>query len=106
MSRPSGFLIAALLLNGVTLAWAGSDDLPSGPVQGKVRTACTECHDAHIIVQQRLSKGTWIKEVDKMIKWGTVIEAGDRDAFIDYLSTNFPVDKPAYLADRTVAKKK
>jgi hypothetical protein len=73
---------------------AQSADLPPGPVQAKVRTACLECHDANIIVQQRLSKPAWTKEVDKMIKWGALVDAADRDAFIDYLSTNFPPDKP------------
>src|ERR1700674_987006 len=35
---------------------AQSPGLPPGPAQAKVRTACLECHDADIIVQQRLSK--------------------------------------------------
>jgi len=74
--------------------WAQSPDLPPGPVRAKVVTACLECHESRIILQQRLSKATWAKEVDKMIKWGAVVDAADRDAFIDYLSTNFPPDKP------------
>ena len=32
-----------------------------------ILTACLECHDAAVIVQQRLSKAAWTKEVDKMI---------------------------------------
>lgn len=69
-------------------------DLPRGPMQAKATTACTECHEARIILQQRLSKAAWTKEVDKMTKWGAVVDAGDRDALIDYLSTNFSPDKP------------
>ena len=80
---------------------AGSvPELPSGPMQAKATTACTECHDARIIVQQRLSKAAWTKEVDKMTKWGALVDPTDRDAFIDYLSANFGVDKPAYVAER------
>ena len=45
-------------------------ELPEGSVKDKAVTACTECHEARIIVQQRLNKATWTKEVDKMIKWG------------------------------------
>ena len=39
-------------------------------MQGKATTACLECHEARIILQQRLSKAAWTKEVDKMTKWG------------------------------------
>jgi hypothetical protein len=66
----------------------------------KVTTACTECHESRIILQQRLSKAAWTKEVDKMTKWGAVVDSADRDAFIDYLSTNFPADKAPYQAPR------
>jgi len=36
-----------------------------------------------------------------MTKWGAVVDPQERDALIDYLSTNFGVDKPEYIADRT-----
>jgi hypothetical protein len=76
-------------------------DLPPGPKQAKATTACTECHEARIILQQRLSKAAWTKEVDKMTKWGAVVDPADRDALIDYLSDNFSPDKPAYQPPRT-----
>jgi hypothetical protein len=79
-------------------------ELPSGAMQAKATTACTECHEARIILQQRLSKGAWTKEVDKMTKWGAVVDATDRDALIDYLSANFSPDKPAYEPPRTDQK--
>jgi hypothetical protein len=72
-------------------------------MQQKATVACTECHEARIILQQRLSKATWTKEVDKMIKWGAVVDAHDHDALIDYLSTNFTVDQPAYQPSRSTA---
>ena len=80
-------------------------DLPAGPMQAKATKACTECHEARIIVQQRLSKAAWTKEVDKMTKWGAVVDAADRDALIDYLSTNFNPDQPAYEPQRTAGDK-
>ena len=88
----------ALLFAGV-VAVAGlrvsaeSEDLPPGAIQSRVQTACLECHDAQLIAQQRLSKKTWTKEVDKMIKWGAAVDPKDRDTFIDYLSLNFPPEK-------------
>jgi hypothetical protein len=80
--------------------------LPPGPAQAKVGTACLECHDASIIIQQRLSQAAWTKEVDKMIKWGALVEAADRDSFIDYLGTNFPPDKPPAAMPRVASMKK
>jgi mono/diheme cytochrome c family protein len=79
-------------------------DLPSGPMQAKATTACLECHEARIILQQRLSKAAWTKEVDKMAKWGAVVDPAERDALIDYLSANFSPDKPAYEPPRTTEK--
>jgi hypothetical protein len=86
--------------------WAQSPDLPPGSVRAKVATACLECHESRIILQQRLSRAAWTKEVDKMIKWGAVVDAADRDAFIDYLSTNFPPDKPPEPAARSSSGQK
>src|ERR1700687_2089609 len=68
-----------------------AEDLPPGSMQAKATTSCLECHEARIILQQRLGKAAWAKEVDKMIKWGAVvdaIDANDHDALIEYLSTN------------------
>src|SRR5579864_1273612 len=70
--------------------------LPDGVMQAKATTACTECHEARIILQQRLGKAAWTKEVDKMVKWGALVDANDHDALVDYLSTNFSPDKAPY----------
>ncbi len=78
-----------------------TEDLPPGAMQAKATTACTECHEARIVLQQRLSKAAWTKEVDKMIKWGAVVDAADHDALIDYLSTSFSPDQPPYEPPRT-----
>jgi mono/diheme cytochrome c family protein len=79
-------------------------DLPAGAMQSKATTACLECHEARIILQQRLTKPAWTKEVDKMTKWGAVVDPADRDALIDYLTTNFNPDKPPYTPQRTSDK--
>lgn len=98
----------AIVLTFACLAFFGasgqqptqSSDLPRGPMQEKARDACTVCHDAGIITQQRLSKDAWTREVDKMIRWGTQVEPGDRQPLIDYFSSSFPPDKPARGAPR------
>ncbi len=79
-------------------------DLPAGAMQSKATTTCLECHEARIILQQRLSKAAWAKEVDKMTKWGALVEPADREALIDYLSANFSPDKPPYEPQRTAEK--
>jgi hypothetical protein len=109
-STASALLILALALPLSAQAQkpAGASvtaDLPAGAMRQKATTACLECHEARIILQQRLSKAAWTKEVDKMTKWGAVVDPADRDALIDYLSTNFSPDKPAYEPPRTSAGK-
>lgn len=102
MVTSGGVAAAFLVCVAVPGLRAQSDsELPAGPMQAKATTACTECHEARIIVQQRLSKAAWTKEVDKMTKWGALVDAQDRDALIDYLSANFGVDKGPYVAERT-----
>ena len=71
----------------------------------KATTACLECHEARIILQQRLSKAAWTKEVDKMMKWGAVVDAADHDALIEYLSANFSPDQPQYNPPLTSPEK-
>lgn len=103
--------IAAALITTCALGRAQSssakmiEDLPAGAMQQKTTTACTECHEARIILQQRLSKVAWTKEVDKMIRWGAVVDSTDRDGIIDYLNTSFGVDQPAYTPVRTASEK-
>jgi hypothetical protein len=110
MSKRNWVLLA---LMAVALAAQGlraqpavaTPELPAGAMQAKATTACTECHESRIILQQRLSKATWTKELDKMVKWGAVVDPQDRDALIDYLSTNFGTDRPAYVPDRSPSTK-
>lgn len=108
MFRFRGVILIVLLgsLASVVRAQSASDELPGGEMQGKARTACMTCHDSRIIVQQRLNKAAWTKEVDKMAKWGAILDASDRDPLIDYLSTNFPPDKPVYVAPRSARRKR
>lgn len=103
---PRTLIVVAVCSCCVPVLCAQSPELPSGPLQQKVTTACTECHESRIILQQRLSKATWTKEVDKMIKWGAVVDPADRDAFIEYLSSQFPPDKPPEPMPRAVSRPK
>jgi hypothetical protein len=105
----SGAATSAILVLVTVVAWSQatepSAELPPGPMQAKATTTCTECHDARIILQQRLGKAAWTKEVDKMVKWGAVVDPADRDALIDYFASNFPPDKTPYIAARSKASR-
>jgi hypothetical protein len=101
---PEMVLAATIVVSGQS-AQASSEELPDGPMKAKAVTVCTECHESRIILQQRLSKAAWTKEVDKMVKWGAVVDPADRDTLIDYLSLNFAADKPPYEAVRTQGNK-
>jgi hypothetical protein len=111
MRKNPAFTTAALVLIAATFSLplrslaqktaSSTAELPGGQMQAQAITACLECHEARIILQQRLSKAAWTKEVDKMTKWGAVVDASDREALIDYLSANFSPEKPAYEPPRT-----
>jgi len=104
MSRHKYLTIVPVSLLVISWLWAQSThvlELPAGPMQAKATTACTECHETRIILQQRLSRAAWTKEVDKMVKWGAVVDPQDRDALIDYFSSNFGVDQKEYVPDRS-----
>jgi hypothetical protein len=116
LGRPSVCLVASatavLFFSSAFFAFAQKNatanltaDLPAGEMQSKATTACTECHEARIILQQRLTKVAWTKEVDKMTKWGAVVDPADRENLIDYLSSNFGPDKSPYQPQRTSGEK-
>jgi len=98
--------LCAVLLYSTSAGFSQSSaeqQLPAGAAQKKAEAACLGCHEARIIVQQRLDKTAWTKEVDKMTKWGAEVDPKDRDALIDYLNTNFSREQPAYEAPRIAA---
>lgn len=102
MFRLSALRVLILCFVGLTISAVAElspeDQLPAGPAKATAAAACLTCHEARIIVQQRLSQAAWGKEVDKMTKWGAAVDAKNRDALIEYLSVNFGPDKPAYEA--------
>ena len=102
MFKLSASLLAIALLSAETVGESSPNEkLPAGPMQDKAAAACGTCHEPRILVQQRLSKAAWVKEIDKMIKWGAEVDPKDRDALIDYFSANFGPEQPAYAAPKT-----
>ena len=87
MSRRLLFLAA--LVSGMT--WAGDPTLAERGQKEEARN-CVACHSLRLIHSQRLSKGAWGKELDKMAGWSAKID--DREALLEFLITNFGDDKP------------
>lgn len=69
-------------------------ELPAGPGRDLVTTRCGSCHEPDLITQQRLTRAGWGRSLDKMVRWGATVEAGEREPMLDYLSAHF-APKPA-----------
>jgi DMSO/TMAO reductase YedYZ molybdopterin-dependent catalytic subunit len=67
-------------------------DVPPAPAT--LRTACLACHEDDVIRQQRLTRGQWEAELDKMIGWGANVSDQDRTAIIDYLAGHYGPRRP------------
>ena len=81
--------VAALLL----AASLSAQELPPGEGRDAVVARCVACHETDLITQQRLSRAAWGRELDKMIRWGAVVEQAERDPMLDYLAAHF-TDRP------------
>ncbi len=79
------------MVSAATLYWsanAAPQDLPAGKGVEIARDKCISCHEADLIVSQRLSRQGWTREVDKMIRWGAQVTESEKEPLIDYLAAN------------------
>jgi len=42
-----------------------------------------------MIAGQRLTRGQWERELDKMSRWGATVKPEDREGIIDFLLSHF-----------------
>jgi len=84
----------------LALAGAQTKPLPPGPVQAKVKAACTQCHNAARITEQHLTRQEWSTELDKMVGLGAEVQDADRAALLNYLSKNFGPEKVSKSAPK------
>lgn len=68
---------------------AALPDLPASEGSQIVREKCLACHGRELIVEQRLSRDAWGRELDKMVGWGAAIDGLERGPLLDYLSAHF-----------------
>jgi cytochrome c553 len=102
------FALGALVLVGMTMttiagaqeAAARGQELPPGPGREHVVSRCISCHEADLITQQRLSRVGWGRTLDKMVRWGAVVEPVEREPMLAYLAARFA---PSPLMPQMVA---
>ena len=92
---PALFLLASVVLASAQAPSAPGKPLPPGPMQAKVKAACTSCHNVSRITEQHLTRQEWAVELDRMKDLGAVIPDADRPALLAYLSKNFGPAKGA-----------
>jgi cytochrome c5 len=46
---------------------------------------CLVCHEDDLTAQQRLARAGWVREVEKMMRWGAAVGDAEKDALVDYL---------------------
>jgi quinoprotein glucose dehydrogenase len=66
------------------------DVFAPGPEQGFVQKACTTCHVAAQVTNQRKNRAEWAATVEKMVGFGAQVPDNKFDAVVDYLARNYP----------------
>ena len=51
--------------------------------------SCLSCHAADLVEAQRLSRAAWVREVEKMMRWGAAVGDTDKDPLVDYLAAKY-----------------
>ena len=89
---------SALLARAGALENAAIDSLPAGAGKDVLLRACTSCHSAALITQQRKPPEEWVKTVDKMVGWGAPLPPEEKQTLVDYLAALRPVPPPVAMA--------
>jgi cytochrome c5 len=82
-------VVATALTAGAARAQAPAAALPDGPGATVAKASCVGCHEADLIVSQRLGQAGWDREIAKMERWGAKVSAADRPVLLAYLATQF-----------------
>lgn len=90
--------LAAGLIGGTAMPLAQAPALPAGAGVEVAQAKCIGCHEADLIVSQRLSPAGWDREVTKMERWGATLTADERRTLVGYLTREFGV-RPAVSHD-------
>ena len=81
-----------VLFAGILGAALAADQATIEKGKKEEQRICLPCHSLRLIHSQRLSRATWVRELDKMAGWGT--KYAERDALLEYLVATYGDDKP------------
>ena len=87
-------LFKAKVVAVLLLAQAPGPGSAPADMAKKLESSCTGCHGLSLIVQQRLDRNGWGREIDKMTRWGAPVQPADRDALVNYLARQFNSNRP------------
>jgi mono/diheme cytochrome c family protein len=113
--RSTTVVIAATAIWGASIASGGvrvatlvaadslqtSRELPAGQGADTLRARCITCHGTELIVQQRLTREGWLREVEKMTAWGALIAPGEQESLLDYLAASFGAQSDRAVGEAT-----
>jgi sulfite oxidase len=75
--------------NPVQPAPAPAPVVPTPDAPLAYKQTCNGCHDDTVVVQQRLTRAQWDREITKMTNWGAPVKADQRNELLDFLSSRF-----------------
>ena len=78
--------------------------LPPGDGRQAVLESCTNCHNLRVVVNARLSRAAWAKDVNDMIQRGAPLFPEEIDPIIAYLSKAFGPDVPKLVNVNTASR--
>ena len=96
----AGVLGAQAPAQAQTPAQAPAAALPQSAGADVATAKCIGCHQADLIVSQRLSPTGWDREVAKMERWGAKLSPEERPVLVGYLTREFGV-RPKASHDAT-----
>jgi hypothetical protein len=85
----SGASVRVLLIALTLTVSATAQEMPAGPAREVVVKRCLTCHESDLIAQQRLSRAGWGRSLDKMVRWGAIVDPDEREPILDYLAAHF-----------------
>jgi DMSO/TMAO reductase YedYZ molybdopterin-dependent catalytic subunit len=92
--NPSGYLWNAVAQRRVEVGPGPEPAVPAvepPEFPGVVKSSCLGCHEGDVIAGQKLTRGQWEREVDKMVRWGATVKAEERGALIEFLASRFGI---------------
>ena len=68
--------------------------LPEGPEADLINAQCRICHSIEYLTQQRLGEPGWKKTIDKMRKFGAMLDDAQAATIVSFAARNWNTDLP------------